>query len=135
MLRDDARRLRFRIPWAWGGGPVLIDALLDDGDLDAAWMAAEETEATTGDQWVRLANALANTRPADALAAYLRVVEPLKQLTGNDIYQRIANLLLGARACHESLGTTAEFRRYVAALRADQKRKRNLMKILDAHRL
>jgi uncharacterized Zn finger protein len=135
MLRDDARRLRFRIPWAWGGGPVLIDALLDDGDLDAAWMAAEETEATTGDQWVRLANALANTRPADALAAYLRVVESLKQLTGNDIYQRIANLLLGARACHESLGTTAEFRRYVAALRADQKRKRNLIKILDQKRL
>jgi uncharacterized Zn finger protein len=135
MLRDDARQLRFRIPWAWGGGPVLIDALLDDGDLDAAWMAAEETEATTGDQWVRLADALANTRPADALAAYLRVVESLKQLTGNDVYQRIANLLLGARACHESLGTTAEFRRYVAALRAEQKRKRNLMKILDAHRL
>ena len=52
-------------------------------------------------------------------------------MTGNDIYQRIANLLLSARACHESLGTTAEFRRYVAALRADQKRKRNLIKILD----
>lgn len=135
LLRDDARRLRFRVPWAWGGGPVLIDALLDDGDLDAAWTAAEDTGATTGDQWVRLADASADTRPADALAAYLRVVESLKEMTGNDIYQRMANLLLAARACHESLGTVAEFRRYVAALRLDQKRKRNLMKILDQNGL
>jgi uncharacterized Zn finger protein len=135
MLHDDAHRLRFRIPWAWGGGPVLIDALLDDGDLDTAWTAAKDTEATTADQWVRLADASADSRPADALAAYLRVVESLKLLTGNDTYQRIANLLLAARACHESLGTTPDFRKYVAALRQDQKRKRNLVKILDAHSL
>ncbi|HEY3867622.1 MAG TPA: SWIM zinc finger family protein [Actinocrinis sp.] len=135
LLRDDARRLRFRVPWAWGGGPVLVDALLDDGDLDAAWIVAETTAATTGDQWVRLADASAGARPADALAAYLRVVESLKQSTGNDTYQRIATLLLAARACHESLGTVAEFRRYVASLRADQKRKRNLIKILDANGL
>lgn len=135
LLRDDARRLRFSVPWAWGGGPVLVDALLDDGDLDAAWIAAETTAATTGDQWVRLADASAGTRPADALAAYLRVVESLKRTTGNDTYQRIATLLLAARTCHEALGTTAEFQKYVAALRLDQKRKRNLLKILDANKL
>ena len=135
LLRDDARRLRFRVPWAWGGGPVLVDALLDDGDLDAAWAAASDTAATTGDQWVRLAGESADSRPADALAAYLRVVESLKQLTGNDTYQRIAALLLAARACHETLGTLPDFRKYVAALRLDQKRKRNLMKILDQNGL
>jgi uncharacterized Zn finger protein len=134
LLRDDARQLRFRVPWAWGG-PVLVDALLDDGDLDAAWPAAKGTAATTDDQWLRLADASVGTRPADALAAYLRTVESLKQLTGNDTYQRIATLLLAARACHETLGTVTEFRRYVAALRADQKRKRNLMKILDQNGL
>jgi uncharacterized Zn finger protein len=32
-------------------------------------------------------------------------------------------------------GTADEFRRYVAALRAEQKRKRNLMKILDQNGL
>lgn len=134
LLRDDARRLRFQVPWAWGGA-VLIDALLDDGDLDTAWQAAETTEATTSDQWLRLADASAGTRPAGALAAYLRVVESLKELTGNDTYQRIANLLAAARSCHESLGTVADFHRYVAALRLDQKRKRNLIKILDQHGL
>jgi uncharacterized Zn finger protein len=134
LLREDARHLRVKVPWAWSG-PVLVDALLDDGDPDAAWAAASETPATTDAQWLKLADALAPARPADALAAYLRVCESLKQSTGNDVYQRIATLLLAARGCHEALGTLDEFRHYVARLRADQKRKRNLMKILDQHGL
>jgi uncharacterized Zn finger protein len=133
LLREDARQWRTTVSWAWTDGPVLVDALLDDGDLDAAWAAA--TDAATDAQWLRLADAAAATRPAGALAVYLRAVGSLKKLTGNDVYQRMATLLLAARACHEALGTTIEFRRYVAALRMDQKRKRNLMKILDANGL
>lgn len=39
LLDADARRPRPHLSWAWGG-PVLVDVLLDDGDLDAAWAAA-----------------------------------------------------------------------------------------------
>jgi uncharacterized Zn finger protein len=133
LLREDARQWRSTVSWAWTNGPVLVDALLDDGDLGAAWAAAKD--AATDAQWLRLADASAATRPADALAVYLRTVGSLKKLTGNDVYQRMASLLLAARACHEALGTVAEFSRYVAVLRMDQKRKRNLMKILDANGL
>ncbi|MGE5291609.1 MAG: SWIM zinc finger family protein [Micromonosporaceae bacterium] len=132
LLGADVRGSRARGLWAWGG-PVLVDALLDDGDLDAAWAAAKG--AATQLQWLRLADAAAATRPAEALAVYHRAIEQLKTLTGNDVYQRIASLLLSARACHQSLGTAAEFERYVAAFRMDQKRKRNLMKILDENGL
>jgi uncharacterized Zn finger protein len=140
LLREDARAARaragsnlaYRASWAWGG-PVLIDALLDDGDLDAAWAAAEDGAPEV--QLLRLADASVAARPADALAAYRRAIGPLKRLTGDNVYRRIAALLLSARACHEALGTTDEFRRYVAALRMDQKRKRNLMRILDENGL
>jgi hypothetical protein len=44
-------------------------------------------------------------------------------------------LLLSIRACHQALGTTAEFTRYLTVLRMGQKRKRNLMKILDQNGL
>ena len=133
LLREDARQWRTTVSWAWTDGPVLVDALLDDGDLDAAWAAAQD--AATDAQWLRLADASAAIRPADALAVYLRTAGSLKKLTGTDVYQRLATLLLAARACHEALGTTTEFRRYMAVLRMDQKRKRNLMKILDANGL
>jgi SWIM zinc finger len=148
LLREDARAARAglgsnparRDAWGWGwAGPVLVDALLDDGDLDAAWAAVKgEGEAGGGlpeDQMLRLADASVTARPADALAVYREAIRPLKSLTGDRVYQRIARLLLSARECHEALGTADEFRRYVALLRMDQKRKRNLMRILDENGL
>jgi uncharacterized Zn finger protein len=135
LLRQDARAVRSRTLWD-RGGPVLIDALTDDGDLDAAWAAAKDPAIhATDDQWLRLADALAATRPADALDVYLRVIGALKKETGDKVYRRMAALLLAARACHQALGTTDQFRRYLTILRMECKRKRNLMKILDENGL
>jgi hypothetical protein len=47
----------------------------------------------------------------------------------------VASLVFSAQACHHALGTTNEFRRYMALLRREQKRKRNPMKILDENGL
>jgi uncharacterized Zn finger protein len=66
---------------------------------------------------------------------YLRAVGSLKKDTGDPVYRRMASVLLSARACHQALGTTEQFSRYLAALRTEQKRKRNLMKILDENGL
>lgn len=117
----------------WHGPTVWIDALIDDGDIAAAWTAAPGV-ATARQQLTR-ADHLADDRPAEALEVYLRAIEPLKTVTGDATYQEIARLLLRARNCHQHLGTTAEFETYLAGLRAEQKRKRNLMKILDQHGL
>jgi uncharacterized Zn finger protein len=125
---DAVRRLRADAAVSQWAGPVLVDALVDDGELDAAWTAA--ADGANQAQWLRLADASAGHRPAEALAVYLKAVETLTDQTGNGVYRQIASLLLSARACHEALGTVAEFREYVAMLRMMQKRKRNLMKIL-----
>ena len=118
-LREDAK-VRPALPW---NGPVLIDALLDDGDLDAAWTAAES--GASQDQWVRLADCSVATRPADALAVYLKAISPLTEQTGDKVYHQLARLLLSARTCH-----APPFRQYLTVLRTSQKRKRNLMQIL-----
>jgi hypothetical protein len=44
-------------------------------------------------------------------------------------------LLAKIRDCHERLGTGQQFRAYLAALRTDQKRRRNLIRLLDQHGL
>jgi len=126
-MRKTHRGVRFR------PGPVLIDALISEGDIDAAWDAAAgiATEA----QKLRLADLVAETRPADALAVYQRQIQALKQETGDKAYERLARLLLSARACHSRLGTQAAFGIYLRALREDQKRKRRLLSVLDAHDL
>ncbi|MER7834554.1 hypothetical protein ABTY98_01235 [Streptomyces sp. NPDC096040] len=128
-LRDDVGREH-------GGSygvPTLIDALLDDGDMDAAWR--EAAGRADDRQWQRLADLSREVRPAEALAVYLRLVEPLKEPTGDGVYERMAQLLLGARDCHRALGTEDEFTAYVVALRAELRRRRKLMTILDRHGL
>ncbi|MEV7724874.1 hypothetical protein AB0P15_09115 [Streptomyces sp. NPDC087917] len=47
----------------------------------------------------------------------------------------MTELLLSARACHRALGTEDAFTAYMTALRAEQKRKRKLMTMLDQHGL
>ncbi|MFJ5680069.1 SWIM zinc finger domain-containing protein [Streptomyces sp. NPDC093097] len=116
------------------GGPVLVDALLDDKDIDAAWHAATEGGADDR-QWLTLADQARATRPADTLAVYVRLAEPLTTKTGNAVYEELVSLLLSIRDCHRRLGTPEEFTGYVTALRTAQKRKRNLMRLMDEHGL
>ncbi|MFC4464294.1 SWIM zinc finger domain-containing protein [Streptomyces xiangluensis] len=130
LLRADAGRRQ----QGWYGGPVLVDALIDDEDVDAAWQAATRTGADDG-QWLTLANQARAIRPADALGVYLRLAEPLAKLTGNTVYDQLVGLLLSIRDCHRRLGTQDKFAVYVTALRAAQKRKRNLMRLMDEHGL
>lgn len=133
LLTADATSSRHRPRLPWAAGPVLIDVLLDEEEMDEAWAAADGVASQ--EQWLRLADAVAASRPADALRVYLQAVEPLRAQTGNEVYEQVTRLLLAARCCHQALGTTADFDRYLALFRADQKRKRNLMKLLDQNGL
>ncbi|MFI8419462.1 SWIM zinc finger domain-containing protein [Streptomyces sp. NPDC085479] len=124
LLRTDAKRGHAH------SGRVLVDILLDDKDVDAAWRTVGEHGAHDG-QWLTLADQSRPTRPADALAVYRRLVARLTRETGNHAYERLVSLLLNIRECHRRLGTPGEFTAYVTDLRAVQKRKRNLMRLMD----
>ena len=131
QLRSDAAAsaAQSRAGFGWGEGPVWISALIDDGDVGAAWDAAAGVASDR--QWLTLADLISSDRPADALPVYLRAIEPLRSQTGDPVYQQVAALLSKIQYCHQQLGTAPEFAAYLAALRADQKRKRNLIKLLD----
>jgi len=131
QLEKDAAAYRGRshAEFGWGGGPVWISALIDDGDIAAAWAAAAGIASAR--QWLTLADLAGVDRPGDALPVYLRAIEPLRSQTGDSVYEQVADLLIKIRDCHERLGTGTQFTAYLTWLRADQKRKRNLIRLLD----
>ena len=111
-----------------GGNDGLAPDPRDDEDLlgDAGTTAIPPRTSGSG-----LADASTVMRhPADARTVYLKAITPLTAQTGDKVYDQMAKASASARACHEALGTLGEFRSYLAVLRASQKRKRNLMKIL-----
>jgi uncharacterized Zn finger protein len=114
-------------------GAEYIEALVADGDIATAWESAKDraTEA----QWMRLADLVQAERPADALPVYRRRAEALRQGAGNEYYIQLVRVLVKMRDCHQRLGTDADFRRYVALLRKENKRKRNLIALLDSNGL
>ncbi|MER6434422.1 hypothetical protein ABT272_43355 [Streptomyces sp900105245] len=128
-LKEDARSVR----GGRYGGPLLIDALLDEGDVDAAWR--EAAGRADDRQWEKLADLSRETHPVEALGAYLRLVKLSKEPTGDRAYQHLAGLLLAARDCHRALGTEDAFTLFLTELRMGLKRRRKLMSILDSHGL
>ncbi len=132
LLRANGSRGGF-VPGLGHPARILVDVLLDEGEVDAAWEAA--AGRADDRQLLTLADRMRDHRPADALGVYLRLLEPLKQSTGDRAYHEVTRLLRSIRACHERLGTPEEFSRYLATLRAELKRRPKLMKVLDKNGL
>ena len=70
--------------------------------------------------------------PEEVLPIYERVIEQTLAHTGNDVYERAVGLLRKVQALLRRLGREQEFAGRVASIRTVQRRKRNLIKLLDA---
>jgi uncharacterized Zn finger protein len=127
--RDGARRaLRDRNPHG------LIDALLDDGDVDLAWQAATTTE--DGDHtWLRLAEAREKTHPADALPIYWRSIDSTLQTADRRAYASAVRLLKRTRDAATAAGHQVEFEARLLALREQHRRRPSLIAMLDKAKL
>jgi tetratricopeptide (TPR) repeat protein len=109
----------------------LVRVLLWEGDVEAAWAEARAGGCAQG-LWLELADRRAAQHPEEALPVYQRAVEGLLAHTGNDVYERVVQLLRKLQELLGRLGREAEFAGQIASIRATQRRKRNLMKLLDA---
>ena len=128
LERDGARRsLRERDRCA------LTDALLADGDADAAWAAAIELP-----EWdpglarrTRLAEAREQTRPEDALNWYMLIAGQELMETGRSAYARAVAVLRRARRAAEAAGQSQLFQAELATLREQHRRRPTLIAMLD----
>jgi uncharacterized Zn finger protein len=111
----------------------LVRVFLWEGDTQAAWREATEGGCSR-DLWLALAASREQDHPQDALPIYRDQVDRTLQSTGNAAYQAAVDLLGRIGDLMARLGRQAEFADYLAWLRTAHKRKRNLIKLLDAQR-
>jgi uncharacterized Zn finger protein len=109
----------------------LVRVFLWEGEVEAAWAEARAGRCAEA-LWVELADRRAGDHPEEVLPVYERVIEQTLAHTGNDVYERAVGLLRKVQALLRRLGREQEFAGRVASIRTVQRRKRNLIKLLDA---
>jgi uncharacterized Zn finger protein len=108
----------------------LVRVLLWEGEVEAAWAEARAGGCAPA-LWLELADRRAGEHPEEVLPVYQRAVEGLLAHTGNDVYEQAVQLLRKVQELLGRLGRQAEFAGQIASIRVTQRRKRNLMKLLD----
>lgn len=109
---------------------VLIQVYLWESDPRAALEVARTSECPSH-LWLRIARALEEPSPSDAIAIYQAQVEPIVQITNNNAYDEAAGIVRRIRDLMTSTGKGAEFAPYLDALRVQHKVKRNFIQRLD----
>ncbi len=113
---------------------TLVEILLADGELDAAWQAAVEGGCSDG-LWLRLARARAANHPADAIPVLLRAADQAIGLRNRDSYQGAARLLAEAKVLFARCDRDGDFRDHMAVVRHAHRTKWALRQELDWARL
>lgn len=109
----------------------LVRILLWEREDDAAWAAATEGGCPE-ELWLELASRRRDSQPADALEVYQRQVEARIARKDKRAYRAAVQLMGEVRSVLEQIGRAHDFAAYVERVREAHKRKRNLVKLLDA---
>lgn len=122
---------------AWmepAGHTTLVEVLQWEGDLDAAWAAAQEGGCTR-DCWLALARARAHDHPADAIPILQREVLLTIQAAKRPAYRVGAQLSKELQGYARAAGRSNEFDSWMCTLRADNRRRPALLDELNRARL
>ena len=117
----------------FAAGAVLVQICLGEGDVDAAWQAADRYGP--GWAWRELADRGAKARPVEAADLYRPQLEKDLRQPNSKLYPDIAATLATMAKLYERGGRSADFASFIAQLRQDYGRRPSLMKALDAKRL
>jgi uncharacterized Zn finger protein len=111
----------------------LVDALLADGEPEAAWRVADDQPDWDPGRrrWKRLAESRESSHPADAMAVYFKLADFELETTGRSSYTRAAALLKKARRAADAAGRRGEFSEHLVALREQFRKRPALLEILD----
>ncbi|MDQ2760896.1 MAG: hypothetical protein M3Y17_10855 [Actinomycetota bacterium] len=110
---------------------ALVDALLDDGDGDAAWAAALTFAPGELGEWLRLAEVREETHPADAVPIYSSIAAEILVTADRRAYSKAIRILKRARAAAAAADQADQFVDTITTLRDQHCRRPSLIAMLD----
>lgn len=114
----------------FAAGAVLVQLSLSEGDVGAAWEAADRYGP--GWAWKELADRGAEARPVAAADLYRPQLEKDLRHPNSGLYPGIATTLATMAELYEQGGRSGDFAGFIAQIRQDYGRRPSLMKALTA---
>jgi len=108
----------------------LVRIYLFEDDAEAAWLEAQEGGCAT-ELWLELADRRAPDHPDDALAVWRAQVERAIARKDKSGYREAVRLIERIAHTLATLGREGELAAYVEGVRAEHRRKRSLLSLLD----
>jgi hypothetical protein len=105
----------------YAAGAVLVQLSLSEGDVDAAWRAADRYGP--GWAWRELADRGAEARPVEAADLYRPQLESDLRHPNTKLYPGIAATLATMAELYERGGRSADFASFIAQIRQDYGRR------------
>ncbi len=119
-----------QVPYYLSNAAALVEISLWEKNAEAAWEAASRG-AISDSLWLKLAATREEGHPGDAVPIYRRLIETAIEQTNNSAYEEAIKLVKRLKPLLPRLDIPADFRQYIALLRAKYKAKRNFIKLLD----
>jgi len=119
--------------WHWPGradNSRLVEIFLWEKRYEEAWQEAS-AGGCSNTLWLRVAAVREEKHPNEAVPIYKEIIVTVLKQANNSAYDEALNLVRKIRELTVRIGRESEFEDYLAALRVEYKRKRNLMKLLD----
>ena len=133
-LRQEVERRPARGLLPAAGSYLLVEALLDGDDVDAAWEAARK-HGCYPERWIRLADRREETHPEEAAEVYLEQARrSIKEGSASAHYEPGVELLEKAAAAMKRAGKNREFVLSLQAIQLEHRRKRKLMSLFEKRR-
>lgn len=117
----------------WGreaDASTLVEIFLWEEDIEAAWSEAKAGGCRDG-LWLALAEAREEAHPEDALPIHQRHLEVTLRHADKQAYYRVVEILRTIKRVITRLGRGAEFAGLVRKTREENRRRKNLVAILD----
>jgi uncharacterized Zn finger protein len=121
----------------WGrdaDASTLVEILLWEEDVEAAWSEAKVGGCRDG-LWLALAEAREEAHPEDALPIHQRHLEVTLRHADKQAYYRVVEILRTIKRVMTRVGRGAEFAGLVRKTREENRRRKNLVAILDEAKL
>lgn len=116
------------------GHGVLVRVLIEEGDIDGAWAAAQQGGCPSS-IWMELAEARGVTHPADAVPVFQRLGANALEGGNRAAYAHGAALIRRAHRFAEAAGLTAESTAWIIDVREQNRRRPALQDEFNRHHL